>query len=102
MTTFETLVVRLAAVHPWLARVADSYSARFDKLSPLRKKLALLLGILECSPGYFERIDLAWTGPRFVILLRMGVAVANSAAALAVSVPLLGPLHLAIGRRRGS
>jgi hypothetical protein len=98
MTTFEALAVSIAVAHPWLTRIADSYSARFDRCSPLRKKLALLLAVLEFSPGYFERVDVAWTGPRLLIFFRMTLTVVNSAVALAVSLPLLGPLHLAMGR----
>ena len=101
LSAFEHATVRLATVHPWLTRVADSYSARFDKCSPLRKKLALLVGILECSPGYFDRIDTAYGGNVVTVLFRLAVAVAASVVALAVSLVLLGPLHLLLGRRAG-
>ena len=95
---FEATLVRFAAHNRWSARVADSYSARFAKCSVLRKKLALLVGILECSPGFFERIDKAYGGPRLLIFARMGLAVAGSVLALLVSLVLVGPLHLLRGR----
>jgi hypothetical protein len=91
---FEQALVRIAARHTWLARMADSYSARFAKCSVLRKKLALMVGLLECSPGFHEALDTAWQGPKILVFLRMGLAVAASAGALAASVALLGPLHV--------
>jgi hypothetical protein len=97
---FDAALVRLAARGPWLARLADSYSARFARGSVLRKKLALALGILECSPGFVEHVDTADSGPRPLVFARMGLAVAASALALAVSLALIGPLHAALRRRR--
>lgn len=96
---FEKKLVRLAALHPWLTRVADAYAARLDRCSVLRKKLSLLAAIMECTPDYSVRIDSAYRGPVAWIFLRMGLAVAASALALAASLILVLPLRAALDRR---
>jgi hypothetical protein len=100
LPAFDRSLLRLAVSHPWLTRVADSYSARFDRCSVLRKKLALVTAIMECSPEYVERIDTAYCGPLPLILFRMGLAVTGSAVALVASLILVAPLHLMVGRSR--
>ena len=100
LDAFDRALTAVAVRHPWIARVADSYAVRFARGSALRKKLALMVAILECSPGFFERIDTVHSGPRLLILARMAVALAASAISLAVSLVLFGPLHLFHSRRR--
>lgn len=96
---FDAALVRLAARGPRLARLADSYSARFARGSVLRKKLSLALGILECSPGFVGHVDTAYGGPRPLVFARMGLALAASALALAFSLALIGPLHAVLRRK---
>ena len=47
---FDDLLLRVARVHPVLTKLADSYARLFVPNALLRKKLILLLAILETSP----------------------------------------------------
>jgi hypothetical protein len=99
-TPFDRLLVTGAARSPWMTRLADTYASRFCRNSELRRKLVLLVGLLECSQPSAAYLDSpgvrnaagAWTS--------LAAAAARYAAALAASVLLLGPLHLALGARR--
>lgn len=50
---FDRILLRIARTAPFLARVADCYAVIFAARSVLRRKLVLLLAILEnCAPSY--------------------------------------------------
>lgn len=46
-SAFDRLLVRLAATHPVMTQASDIYSRFFYSDSPLRKRLVLLLALLE-------------------------------------------------------
>src|SRR5512136_1723937 len=49
--TFDRMLTQIAGVNPFLTGLADSYARFFCKSATLRKKLVLLLAILEsCGP----------------------------------------------------
>lgn len=49
----DKMIIRIAGKHPVLTRAGDAYSRVFFKRSLLRRKLVLLLAILEsCAPGH--------------------------------------------------
>lgn len=86
-------LVRVAAAHPLLTRVADAYVRLFAPRSLLRHKLVLLLAILESSAGShaaFEPRPASALG----VVLRLAAAGTAFAACLVAGVILLGPLHL--------
>jgi hypothetical protein len=91
---FERALVRLALL-PVAARVVDVYTALFMKRALVRKKLVLVLAILECSApsyDYFERPD---RGGLVGSVARLALRSLASAAALAVGALVLGPAHAA-------
>ena len=50
----EDLLMKIARTSPWCARIIDIYSRFFQPFSVIRKKLVLLLAILEsCAPTHF-------------------------------------------------
>src|SRR5215469_11013096 len=59
---FDQFLVRTAARSPFWTKIADSYARIFRPNSPLRKKLVLVLGLLECSPPSFEALDAVPSG----------------------------------------
>src|SRR5215469_12600701 len=54
---FDSFLVRVSAEGPTWARLADSYARVFRPGSALRKKLVLVLALLECAPPSFEALD---------------------------------------------
>lgn len=84
-------VARLGGV---ATRIADAYARIFRPRSPLRRRLILLLAILENTPPSAGRL----TTPREGNALPIGAAMAGmllaSLACLLVGVILLGPVHL--------
>jgi hypothetical protein len=97
---FGRWLVRTASRGPRMAALADGFAALCDRRGLLRKKLVLLLAILETStPAYrmLEPVDraafatvlaLAWRGLGSVIVTALGIAV-------------FLPVRLARSRRRG-
>ncbi len=97
---FDRLLVRAAARRPWMAQLADAYASRFRRDSSLRRKLVLLLGLLESSQPSAAILD----SPASAEGVRAWAALAGAgfryALALTVSVVLLAPLHAVLGSRR--
>ena len=55
----EDFLVRVASIGPWSAKIIDAYTRIFRPFSTVRKKLVLLLAILEsCAPSH-ARLDSA-------------------------------------------
>lgn len=89
----DGVLTRVAAVHPWLARLADAYASFFVRSGLFRTKLVLLLAMLESAPPHHLRFETESTS------LTAGWArlVLNGLAALAtlvVSIPVFVLPHL--------
>ena len=94
---FDGLLVRFAAWGSFSASLADSYASLFARQGILRRKLVLLLAILEsCSPahGFLDAIEP--TPVFFLALQLLGRGILFGMRVLAVSLVLL-PLQLALG-----
>lgn len=94
---FGRMLTRIARTHPSLARSADAYARLFAPRSLLRRKLVLLLAILETSaPTYalLDRVD-AVSKPRLV--LRLAARTTGSVLALLAGTLLLLPMQLVFG-----
>ena len=88
-------LLALARRGPLLTRVADGYSRIFQPHSTLRRRLILLLAILENSPPSARSLNSAREGRPLALLGRLALTMLGSAACLLTGVLLLGPLHLA-------
>lgn len=84
-TRFERSVVALARSGPFVTRLLDSYSRVFANGALLRRKLVLLLAVLEVRSPHAEAIDtptgsssfpmllvMAWLGLRFALSVVVG------------------------------
>jgi hypothetical protein len=91
---FDRLLTGFAAKGPFFARLADSYASRFRKRAALRRKLVLLLALLECSPQASRFLDLVDNGSRVRLFLRLGWRGVIYASALLVSTAIFLPVHL--------
>jgi hypothetical protein len=84
---FDNLLVRVAGAHPTLTRLADSHARIFAPKGLLRKKLVLLLAILETSaPSYhlIDAVDGRGLIPLIFRLVFKGIAFVVSAVAGAI------------------
>ena len=84
---FDNLLVRVASAHPALTRLADSYARMFVPKGLLRKKLVLLLAILETSAPSYQLIDAVDGGGKAALLFRLvfkGLAFAISVVAATI------------------
>src|SRR5262249_48093555 len=84
----ESLLVKVASIGPWSTKIIDAYTRVFRPFSIFRKKLVLLLAVLEsCAPthAYLDSVDsssipllflrLVQRCLIFVVLVIMGVVV---------------------------
>lgn len=92
----ERFLVEVARIGPWSTRLIDAYTRIFRPFSLVRKKLVLLLAILEsCAPThlYLDSID-STSVP--LLLLRSFRRCVTFAFLLVVASLVLFPLELAV------
>lgn len=77
------------------ARIADAYAKRFRPYSPLRRRLILVLAILENSPSAHEWLNSARTGSVPGLMAGMALSLFASGLCLLAGILLFGPLHVA-------
>jgi NADH dehydrogenase len=83
-----------------VARCADAHAALFARSSALRKRLVMLLAILETRPPFADEIDRAVGGNMPVAIARVALRGLGSILGLVVGTVLLLPLRLASAARR--
>ena len=96
---FDALLVRWAAAGPVRARWVDGYARFFASGGLLRRKLVLLLALLESrapSDGLVDRVE---PGSRVGFLARMTLEMALFALRLVAAAFVLLPARLALGGR---
>lgn len=88
---FNTLLVRAANRNSFLLKLADAYTSIFYKSSVLRKKLLLLLAIMECCPSTYHHIDTVNERSVISLYVRMGqkafLFLVNLLASIVVFLP---------------
>jgi len=94
---FDRFLLALSVKNVRLAKMADSYASIFSRGCLLRKKLVLLLAILESTTSTFPYFDLPQSGGRVFLLFRTLGQGLLFAAAFIVSTLLFFPINL-IGR----
>ena len=86
------------ARHGTLAtRVADGYARFFLPRSMLRRRLVLMLAILENSPASERRLNSGDEGSLVAVGLRLILTGMASVCCTIVGAVIFGPLHLASG-----
>jgi hypothetical protein len=100
---FDRLLTGLAARHALATKICDAYARFFSPQCVLRKKLVLLLAILELTPPYYRDIDAVAARSRLMLFAAVVGKGATLAFCLVLAVPVLLPLQLlskvAAGRR---
>jgi hypothetical protein len=91
-------LITVARWHPVTTFLTDAYARFFAPYGALRKKLVLLLAILETSPPFFRELDRP-PGGRLAQALRVGARLLVFIPALVVGVTVLLPVRLLTPRR---
>jgi hypothetical protein len=103
---FDRFLVGFAAAGPGYSKLADSYARLFAPLSTLRKKLVLLLAILESSSSSYQSLENTEAGGSALLILRILLRMAVFAFCFALGAIVLLPaqmiLHLVEPAPRGS
>jgi hypothetical protein len=90
---FNKVLLWVARGAPVLARCADAYARLFARRAILRRKLVLLLAILESSApsdAAFASLRVSRAG----VLLRLGATGIAAGVYTVLGLLILGPLHL--------
>lgn len=90
---FDAWLLRVAGTGPVPARLADAYARRFAPRSTIRRKLVLVLALLEVTPPY-HRVVAAVARPAVVTILALAVHGLAGVAAAVLGILLFGPAHL--------
>lgn len=93
---FDETLLSFARIHPWGAKIADAYASLFLRAGALRKRLVLLLAILETRPPFSQAIDQAVGGALPVLLIRLGARTAVALASLVAGTLIFTPTRLVL------
>jgi nucleoside-diphosphate-sugar epimerase len=93
---FDENLLRFARRHSICAKIADSYTCLFFPGALLRKKLVLLLAILESCPPFFRMIDDAVSGQKASLLIRLAFRGCIAAISALVGIVIFVPIRLAL------
>jgi hypothetical protein len=96
---FDRFLVRFSTRNILCARLADSYARVFRKESAVRKKLILLLALMESAPETYERLDRVPAGGFTGAVVRLGVSSATFILALSFATVILAPTRFWLSRQ---
>jgi hypothetical protein len=91
-TTFDLAVLRVAQAGPACARAADAFAALFARGGMLRRKLVLLVAILESRGATTVLIDTADPGSRMSFILGAALRASGSVLSAAVAGAAILPV----------
>ena len=93
---FDESLVAFARLGPRRAKIADSYAGLFAPASALRKRLVMLLALLETRPPFSGMIDRATGGPAILAIARLAVRSVGSLLSLLAGLVVFVPLRLVL------
>ena len=96
---FEVGLLRFARTHRGAAAIADAYARVFVPASVLRKKLVLLLAVLETSAATYRLVDAPVQGGPAAVAARLVVRGSLAVLWLAAGIILFGPARLILTAR---
>ena len=91
---FDEALLSFARIHPVCAKIADAYASLFLRAGALRKRLVLLLAILETRPPFSQAIDQAVGGSMPMLFIRLGARTAAALVSLLVGTLIFTPTRL--------
>ncbi|MCI0732985.1 MAG: NAD(P)H-binding protein [Methylococcaceae bacterium] len=93
---FESMIEKLSAKNPIYTRAVDGYCKFFFREAMVRKKVVLLLAILECRAETAGKIDHADQLAAPLMLVTFLTQITRSILLLIVATLLLSPVRLAL------
>lgn len=96
---FDALLLRLAAIHPLFTRAVDAFSRFFYTNSTLRKRLIMLLALLETQAATAAELDYPDKAGMTEFMLAMIMQLTVFAILLGVATLFLLPLKLLFGKQ---
>lgn len=97
---FERVLLGHAARGPVMARLADAYARRLFPRGSLRKKLVLLLAILETSPALHRDVDVVRTRSTVSAMLSLATVGTTAAVVTLLGLTFFSALRLVSGGAR--
>lgn len=92
-STFDRVLLRVARLSPFFTHCADSYAAIAARSSQLRRKLVLLVAILESCDASHGLNDQIEDSPAARVVARMGLRGMFFAVRLVLASIIFAPLH---------
>ena len=89
--SFDILLVKAANKNKFLARLADTYASVFYKNAVIRKKLLLLLAILECCESTYNQVDTVNVRSRNLLYIKVGQKAFVFLLSLVTSIIVFSP-----------
>ena len=99
-SAFDRILLSLARIHPALTTIVDTYARFFVPGCALRRKLIVLLAVLESSAVSQHFLEQTDSESKGVLLLAFLGRVLPLAIGLTVCLMTLLPLQLALGSTR--
>jgi hypothetical protein len=96
---FERFLLAASLSRPFVTRMADAYASRLLKYGALRKKLVLVLALLECAPATFGSLDEVDGGGLSGTMVRGAARVFLFAGALGLGLALFLPARVMVRGR---
>ncbi|MFN7978709.1 MAG: NAD(P)H-binding protein [Vicinamibacterales bacterium] len=94
VTAFDQRLVAVARRGPLVARLADAHARLLDPAGLLRRKLVLLLALLETTPPHYRAVDAPLAASLPATLLALAGRGLAAAAVAALGLLLFLPLRL--------
>lgn len=91
---FDHRITATARLHPFTTFVADAYARFFAPRGGFRKKLILLLAILETCPPFYREMEQAADGRLLAQVIHVGARLVLFVPAVIVGAVLFVPLRL--------
>jgi hypothetical protein len=92
--SFDAFLLRVARTHSFASRLVDTYTCVFQKGSIFRKRLVLLLAIVESCAPFYSHVDVPDSTGKLSLLIGLFHRGAAFALFLLLSTVLLFPIQL--------
>jgi len=93
---FDSTLIAFARFSPLCAHIADSYAGLFQREATLRKKLVMLLAILETRPPFHQAIDAAVGGSLAWVLIRLSFTTGGALLGLLAGTLIFVPARVVL------
>jgi len=90
---FDAFLIKVANKNTLMIKLADIYTAVFYRKAVLRKKLVLLLAVLESCPSTYSKIDSVSNDSKLFLFLKIAQKILIFSLLLPVSIIIFFPIR---------